>query len=472
MSEALHLIPVAELGRRLRNGRLNVLQLTEYFLDRIERFNPQLYAFIYYNSALALDAAIQADRELASGQDRGPLHGIPYALKDIFDVADSATTCHSRLMLDNVAQTSSFVQQRLVEGGAIYLGKLATHEFALGGPGFDLPFPPARNPWNISHFTGASSSGAGAAIAAGLCPIALGSDTSGSIRGPACLCGVVGFKPTYGLVSRAGVYPLSWSLDHCGPITRCAEDATLAMQVVAGHDARDSTTVRQQYDFISEESVELTNLRIAWPRHLLTDSPHTDPELVALMEQHVAALRGRGAIVEEITFDHYELFNACGRVIMGAESFAIHQDMLKTRAADYGRFTYQRIIAGATISAFELIEAQQIRAQLTGWLNTRIFPQYTLMLFPSSLRTAARFTEFGPDWPPAAHVVPSRTIPFNVSGNPALNLPIGLSAGGLPLGIQLIAAPFEDKKLLNIARQFETLVSMPTPDETLFSAGG
>ncbi|MDG0796071.1 amidase [Pectobacterium punjabense] len=470
MNEALHLIPVAELGRYLRNGRLCVLQLTEYFLDRITRFNPQLHAFINCDPEQAIDAAVLADKELASGQDRGPLHGIPYALKDIFNVAGTATTCHSHLMLDYVAQTNAFVQQRLVEGGAIYLGKLATHEFALGGPGFDLPFPPARNPWNLAHFTGASSSGAGAAIAAGLCPIALGSDTSGSIRGPACLCGVVGFKPTYGLVSRAGVYPLSWSLDHCGPLTRFVEDAALVLEVIAGHDVKDPTTVQQVFDFISEESADLTGIRIAWPRHLLTDSPHTDSDLVALMDRHVAVLQKRGAIVEEITFEYYELFNACGRVLMSAESFAIHQEMLKTRFDSYGRFTYQRIIAGATISAAELIEAQQIRAKLTGWINTRIFPEYTLLLFPSSLRTAARFTEFGPDWPPAAHVVPNRTIPFNVSGNPAINLPIGLSSGGLPLGIQLVAAPFDDKKLLNFARQFETQVVMPIPEETRFSS--
>ncbi|MDE8755252.1 amidase [Pectobacterium polaris] len=469
MNEALHLIPVAELGRYLRNGSLSALQLTEYFLDRITRFNPQLHAFIHCDPVLAIDTAIQADRELASGHDRGPLHGIPYALKDIFDVADTITTCNSHLRLNHVAQTSAFVQQRLVDGGAINLGKLATHEFALGGPGFDLPFPPARNPWNLAHFTGASSSGAGAAIAAGLCPIALGSDTSGSIRGPACLCGVVGFKPTYGLVSRAGVYPLSWSLDHCGPLTRFVEDAALAMEVIAGHDARDPTTVQQHFDFVSEESDELTGIRIAWPRHLLTDSPYTDSDLVELMDRHVAVLQSRGAIVEEITFEHYELFNACGRVLMSAESFAIHEDMLKNRANYYGRFTYQRIIAGAAISAAELIEAQQIRAQLTGWMNTQIFPEYTLLLFPSSLRAAALFTEFGPDWPPAAHVVPSRTIPFNVSGNPAINLPIGLSSGGLPLGIQLVAALFDDRKLLNFAQQFETQVLMPPPEEIHFS---
>ena len=469
MNEPLHLLPVSELGRRLRSGMISASQLTEYFLNRIARFNPHVHAFFHFDPIQARVAAEQADRELALGVSRGPLHGIPYALKDIFDVAGTATTCHSYLMRDNIALTNASVHQLMKNGGAIYLGKLATHEFALGGPGFDLPFPPARNPWHLAHFTGASSSGAGAAIAAGLCPVALGSDTSGSIRGPACLCGVVGFKPTYGLVSRAGVYPLSWSLDHCGPLTRFAADAALVMDVIAGQDDRDPTTVCQAFTFTSEEPAELSGVRIAWPRHMLTESSYTDSDLIELMDMHVATLRARGAIVEEINFEHYALFNACGRVLMSAESFTIHQDMLRGRAREYGRYTYQRLIAGAAVSAAELIVAQQIRAELTGWINNRIFSDYTLLLFPSSLRAAPTFTEFGADWPPDPGVVPGRTIPFNVCGNPAINLPIGLSAKGLPLGIQMVGAPFDDKNLLNFARAFEGQVIMPAAQESLFT---
>lgn len=461
MSEFLHTLPVAELAQRLRNRQLSAVQLTDYFLARIARFNPHVTAFIHVDPTRARSDALRADAELANGHDRGPLHGIPYALKDIFDVAGVVTTCHSKIMQHRIAPRSCTIEKKLNAGGGVFLGKLATHEFALGGPSLELPFPPARNPWNPAHFTGASSSGAGAAIAAGLVPVAIGSDTSGSIRGPACMCGVTGFKPTFGLVSRYGVFPLSWSLDHCGPITRYAADCASVMQVIAGHDPLDPTSCHATFDFVKPPTVNWRNYRIAWPRHLLTDSPHTHPELLAAMDHSVALLRDAGATVEEIQFKDYHLFNACGRIIMTAESFAIHQQSLRQRPEDFGRFTYQRVLPGATISAAELLDAQRLRSELTGWLNTRIFPHYQLLIFPSTLRPAPAFSEFGTDWPPPANVVPTQTIPFNVSGNPALNLPIGLASCGLPLGMQLVGPLFDDRTLLATGSALETLLTMP-----------
>jgi aspartyl-tRNA(Asn)/glutamyl-tRNA(Gln) amidotransferase subunit A len=466
MGELLHTLPLVELGQRLRHGRLSSVKLVDYFLARITRFNPHVKAFISIDSARAHRDALRADVELARGHDRGPLHGIPYALKDIFDVADTMTTCHSKIMLHHIPSHSCTVERKLVSGGGIYLGKLATHEFALGGPSVELPFPPACNPWNPMFFTGASSSGAGAAIAAGLVPIAIGSDTSGSIRGPACLCGVVGFKPTFGLVSRHGVFPLSWSLDHCGPITRFAADSSQVMQVIAGHDPHDPTSSANTFDFLAPPAINWRNMRIAWPRHLLTDNPHTHPELLAAMDDSVKVLRNAGAVVEEIQFKDFNLFNACGRIIMAAESFAIHQKNLRDRPGDFGRFTYQRVLPGATVSAAELLDAQRLRNELTGWLNSNIFPQYQLLIFPSTLRPAPAFSEFSTDWPPPANVMPTQTIPFNVTGNPALNLPIGLASNGLPMGMQLVGPLFGDQTLLAAGSALEILLSMPILDDS------
>ncbi|MFI8415971.1 amidase [Serratia sp. NPDC078593] len=464
MDELLHTLPLTELALRLRDGRLTPGVLTDYFLTRIAHFNPHLHAFIHVDAERARRDAKRAEKELATGQDRGLLHGIPYALKDIFDVAGTATTCHSKIMQHSIAQRSSTVETRLAQSGGIYLGKLATHEFALGGPSFELPFPPARNPWNLAHFTGASSSGAGAAVAAGLTPIAMGSDTSGSIRGPACLCGVVGFKPTYGLVSRAGVFPLSWSLDHCGPLTRYVIDSQCVMQALAGYDKRDPSSHPTPYTFDAPRP-HWAAMRIAWPRHLLTENPHTDPELIAAMDHCVTLLREAGASVEEIHFPDFALFNACGRIIMAAEAFAIHQKAIRHRPEAFGRYTYQRILPGATISAAELLDAQRLRAELTGRLNSQLFPHYSLLLFPSTLRSAPHFNEFTPDWPPPGNVVPTQTIPFNVTGNPALNIPIALSSERLPLGMQLVGGLFDDAALLAAGKALERWLAMPALDD-------
>ncbi len=234
---------IAESGRALRSGATTSVQLTEQALARIAARNPALDAFVLLTEERAMADARRADAELAAGTDRGPFHGIPHALKDIYATKGIRTTCHSKLRLDVVPEADSVVAERFAEGGAVLLGKLATHEFAIGGPSFDLPFPPARNPWNREHIPGGSSSGSAAAVASGMMRMAMGSDTGGSIRGPAGYCGIVGLKPTYGRVSRRGVFPLSFTLDHCGPLAASVEDAAIALQVIAGFDPLDLACV-------------------------------------------------------------------------------------------------------------------------------------------------------------------------------------------------------------------------------------
>src|SRR6478672_13257206 len=235
----LHWLTAAAAVREFAAKRLSPVELVTALLARIERLDPKLHAFIRLDADAAMDAARAAETEIAAGRVRGPLHGVPVGIKDIIDVAGLPTTCHSKILLENVAAADAAVVAKLRQAGAIVLGKLSTHEFAIGGPSFDLPFPPARNPWNPDHHPGGSSSGSGAGVCAGLFPLALGSDTGGSVRNPASACGIVGLKPTYGLVSRRGVFPLSFTLDHVGPMNRTVADNALMLEAVAGYDPRD-----------------------------------------------------------------------------------------------------------------------------------------------------------------------------------------------------------------------------------------
>jgi len=268
MMKALHELTIAEAGKLMRTRKVSSIELTMHFLGRIVSLDPMLHAFVLVTRDRALADAEFADSELQRGVDLGPLHGIPYGLKDIFATRGIPTTCQSKLRLNDIPENDCAVQEKLKAGGAVLLGKLATHEFALGGPSFDLPFPPARNPWNVEYFAGASSSGSAVAVAAGMMRTAIGSDTSGSIRAPACHCGIVGLKPTYGLVSRRGAFPLSYSLDHCGPLASTVEDAALTLQVIAGHDRMDpgSASVTPTV-FSAATSEDLRGTRIGFPRH-------------------------------------------------------------------------------------------------------------------------------------------------------------------------------------------------------------
>ncbi len=227
----LHWMTAGETAQAIATRKLSPVELMKALLERIGRLDPRLNAFIRLDGDAAMDAARAAEAEVASGRLRGPLHGVPVGIKDIIDVAGLPTTCHSKVLIDNVATADAVCVSRLRATGAIVLGKLSTHEFAIGGPSFDLPWPPARNPWNTDHHPGGSSSGSGAGVAAGLFPTALGSDTGGSVRNPASACGIVGLKPTYGLVSRRGVFPLSFTLDHVGPLTRTVTDNALMLEI-------------------------------------------------------------------------------------------------------------------------------------------------------------------------------------------------------------------------------------------------
>jgi aspartyl-tRNA(Asn)/glutamyl-tRNA(Gln) amidotransferase subunit A len=449
----LHDISIAETGRRLRAGDLTSISLTQHALSRIASLDPVLHSFVLVTTERALADADRADRELRSGIDRGPMHGIPYALKDIYATAGIRTTCHSKLLIDNVPSEDCVVESRFKAAGAVLLGKLATHEFAFGGPSFDLPFPPARNPWNLDHFTGGSSSGSGAAVAAGLVRTAMGSDTGGSIRGPAFYCGTVGLKPTYGLVSRRGVFPLSYSLDHCGPLTWIVEDAALTMQIIAGHDPLDPASAQVPIpDFAGELGRDLAGIKVAYPRSFFATREGISPEVVASIDAAMQQIARLGARVEEITLPDFELFDACGRVILTAEAYAIHEKDLLSRPLDYARYTYQRMVAGATLSAADLVQALRLRRELSATLNADILGAFDALITATALVPAPRLDEFPVDVPLRNT---TQTIPFNVTGNPALAVPTGFSRSGLPLGMQIVGRPFDEPTVLRIGAAYE-----------------
>ena len=453
---ALYELSIAEAGRKLRDGSVTSMALAEDALARIARIDPDIDSFITVTAERARADATAADADFAAGVDRGPMQGVPYALKDIYDTAGIRTTCHSKLRLDNVPAQDCVVAAKLKAQGGVLLGKLATHEFALGGPSFDLPFPPARNPWNRDYITGGSSSGSGAAVAAGLVRMAMGSDTGGSIRGPAAYCGTVGLKPTYGLVSRRGVFPLSTTLDHCGPLSWSVEDSAITLQAIAGYDHLDPASAEVPIpDYRAGLQAGVRGLRIGVPRHFYAKVEGVSPEVIAAIDHAAQTLAGLGAIVEDVTLPEFDLFSLCGRVIMFSEAYAIHEQDFQARPLDFGELTYMRMTLGAFLTATDLHQAMRLRRELAVAVNTTL-KTYDALITASALSTAPSFAESKPGTPPWA----MQTMPFNVTGNPAMSVPTGFSASGLPLSMQIVGRAFDDATVLRIGAAFEAAMGL------------
>lgn len=450
--DPLNELSIAEAGVALRAGDVTSRALTEAALGQIAELDPLVHAFVLLTTERALADADQADADFAAGRDHGPMHGIPYALKDIYCTAGIRTTCHSNLLRDNVPAADSAVQERLAAGGGVLLGKLGTFEFAIGGPSFDLPFPPARNPWNLDHFTGGSSSGSAAAVAAGMMRMAMGSDTGGSIRGPAAFCGTVGLKPTYGRVSRRGVYPLAYSLDHCGPLSRTVLDTALTMQVIAGYDPLDPASANVPVpDFTASIGADLTGLRLGYTRKFFIENPFLSAEATSALDATAEQMAALGADVVEVDMPPFEQFDACVRTILFSEAYAIHETDLKTRPYAYGRYAYQHLVSGAVLSAADVMQAQRLRRELTATVNG-LLTTHDALLAPNALDTAAPFSSFGLDANRWGGIL---TGPFNVTGHPALALPIGFAANGLPLSAQIVGRPFDEPTVLRIGAAYE-----------------
>jgi aspartyl-tRNA(Asn)/glutamyl-tRNA(Gln) amidotransferase subunit A len=442
----------SDAARAFRAGELSPVELLTDLLARIDRLDPSLNVFIRLDADAAMDAAKAAERDLAAGRAVGPLAGVPVAIKDIIDVAGLPTTCHSKILLDNVATADAAVVTRLRAAGAIILGKVATHEFATGGPSFDLPFPPARNPWNRDHHPGGSSSGSGAGVAAGMFPLALGTDTGGSIRNPASVCGIVGMKPTYGLVSRRGVFPISHSCDHVGPLARTAADTALALDAIAGYDPLDhGSAATTAGDFGRELGRGVRGLRIGFIRHFHETDMPAHPEVAAALEEAARALKAEGALVESVTLPPLTEFATVLKVISNSEGWSVHAPWLRTRPGDYGQLGRSRLMAGAFVPAGRYVDAQRRRGQLIAIMQD-VFRDFDVLMCASSMEPASRIED-------AAETLRSyprqARTPFNLTGHPALAMMSGLSSNGLPLSVQFAGRWFADATVLRVAAAFE-----------------
>lgn len=456
MSRPLHELSIAQAGAALRAGTLTSAELTRHALARIDSLDDGLDAFVLVTRQRALDDAARADADFAAGIDHGPMQGIPYALKDIYDTKGIRTTCHSALLRDNVPAADCVVQEKLAAGGGVLLGKLGTFEFAIGGPSFDLPFPPARNPWRRTHVSGGSSSGSGAAVAAGMVRMALGSDTGGSIRWPAAVCGIVGMKPTYGRVSRRGIFPLSYTLDHAGPLAWSVEDAAISLAVMAGFDPLDPASADVPVnDYLADLGKGVTGLRIGYTRDFFLDQPACNPEIVATLDAAAQALRDLGAVVEEVAMPAYSYFAACQQTIMFAEAYAIHEQDIRTRPMAYGARAYASIVGGALLSAADYVQALRLRGELTAHVDG-LLADHDVLLTPSALATAQAFDGYGADFDANGIM----TGAFNVTGHPAMALPLGFAANGLPLGGQLVGRAFDEAMVFRVGAALEAALGM------------
>jgi Asp-tRNA(Asn)/Glu-tRNA(Gln) amidotransferase A subunit family amidase len=451
MTSKAPLPTLAEAGRAIASGDLGPVDLTEWALARAEALNPELFAFIEITAARARERAREAASEIAAGRRRGPLFGVPYGLKDIYDAKGLKTTAHSRLLLDNIAAADAATTERLEAAGMILIGKLATHEFATGGPAWDLPWPPARNPWNRDHFTGGSSSGSGAAVAAGILPLALGSDTGGSIRLPAAYCGIVGLKPTYGRVSRRGVVPLSFSLDTCGPLTRTVEDSALALSALAGYDPQDPGSADELVpDYLRGLKDGIEGLKIGYARAFSEEAGVGAGQRRALDDAAVV-FKGLGAEVVEVSLPPLDHLQAVARAISHSESFAIHQKDLRERPQLYARVTRERLMLGAFIGASQYVAAQRWRRLLTAQVDA-LFAACDALLCAAIAGPAPRLDAV--DTNPWRREQPMTAV-FNVTGHPALVQPCGFAESGLPLSLQLVGRAFDEATLLRVAYAYE-----------------
>lgn len=432
---------IAEAGRLFRSRALSPVELVRGLLERIERFDGRCNAFLRLTPDSALAEAKQAEAEIAAGRVRGPLHGIPYAVKDLIDVAGLPTTCNSKILRHNIASRDATVVARLREAGAILIGKATLHEFATGGAMFDLPWLPARNPWNLALHPGGSSSGCATALAAGFVPAAIGTDTGGSVRHPATVCGVIGMKPTFGLVSCEGVFPLAPSLDHVGPMTRSVEDNGLLLQVMC---------TGQRSDYLSELHAGVKGLRIGIIQHFYAEDASANPEHVRGIERAADVLCELGARLEPVQLSKLSEWTECGRVIQQFEQYRIHEKWLKTRPQDYSAWARAKFSAGASISAEELQAATQKRDLLREEFFA-LMRRYDALITLSSLELPCSVD----DREAVANTYMRHArMPFNVTGTPALAVPTGFTGEGLPLGMQIAGKAFGEPKLYRIASAY------------------
>jgi len=443
-------LTLTEATRLLAAGKVSPVDLVDACLARIGRLDGSVHAFITVCADEARSEAEKSARRYASGTPLGPFDGVPFALKDNIETKGIRSTSHSKLLIDNVPAQDAHIATKLKGAGGILIGKTATFEFALGGPSWDLPFPPALNPWSPEHLPGGSSSGSGAAVGARFVPAAVGTDTGGSVRWPAAVCGLAGLKPTYGRISRRGVHPNTFSIDHCGPMTRTVEDCAVMLGVAAGFDPLDPGSIDEPVpDYAAALTGSVAGLKIGLIRHWYNDT--ATPEVVAAVDAAIGKLRELGAVVEEIELAPLQDYVDCKTTISTCELYAVHEKDLKTRPQDFGRLLRTRVIAGGLIRAEDYVQAMRWRAELTTKLLAT-FSRFDL------LATAGWLTPADPADPNGFDFFKKRlivTMPFSVAGIPALSVPCGFTSQGLPLSLQIAGKPFDEATVLRAGDAYQ-----------------
>ena len=451
MTVDLAFLTIAEASALIQARQLSPVEYVEALIARTETFDPQLHAYVTPTFDLARQQAQQAEHAIMAGTYRGPLHGIPFALKDIYDTKGIRTSGHSKVCLHRIPEADATTTGKLYEAGAILMGKLATHEFAHGGPSFDLPWPPARNPWHLAHFTGGSSSGSGAAVAAGLVPMALGSDTGGSIRGPASLCGLAGLMPTFGLVGRGGVIPNSYTFDHCGPLARCVEDCAIVLQVIAGFDPRDAGSLQRPIPaYRTALQRDLKGLRIGVLRHHWEEDLPASEDVCRAMEEALQVLKSLGAELKDCRVRALQPYFDTKVIIAETEIFSIHQPDLIARAGDFGADFRARVLPAVLFTANDYVQATRRHRQMVAEMAP-LYQQYDAFITAGQGEAprldAHRSLTF---WQR-----PNLFTASNVTSQPALEICNGFGAHGLPLGMQILGRPFDDAMVLRVGHAYE-----------------
>jgi aspartyl-tRNA(Asn)/glutamyl-tRNA(Gln) amidotransferase subunit A len=442
---------IVETGELLRKREVSPVELTKKCLAQIERLNPVLNAFITVTAELALAQARAAEAEILRGNWHGSLHGIPLALKDLIDTAGVRTTAASALFTDRIPKEDAEVARRLIDAGAVLLGKQNLHEFAYGGSSMISHYGEVHNAWDPARIAGGSSGGSAASVAAGLCYGAIGTDTAGSVREPAALCGVVGLKPTYGRVSVRGVIPLSMSLDHVGPIAREVSDAAVMLQVIAGYDARDANSVNATVgDYLAAIREPLTPMSIGVPRKFFYED--LDPEVGSAVEEALSALRALGNELVEIEIDV-----PTDRTLQAAESYAYHRQFISKSPELYQPETLRRIRTGENISAAQMEQAErelkQVRSEIA-----KVFEDVDFLVTPTTPIPAPAIADLKRDpdaLRPCELRLLSNTRPSNVWGLPAISIPCGFTKAGLPIGLQIIGPHWREDRVLQLAHAYE-----------------
>ncbi|NLD68017.1 MAG: amidase [Limnobacter sp.] len=457
MSDPLQM-SLREAASALRSRKLSPVELTQASLARIRETEPKLNAYVRLTEERAMAAARQAEREIAAGIDRGELHGVPVAVKDLYDMAGLPTTCSSKVRADHVASGDSACVARLEQAGAVIVGKTHTHEFAYGAV-----TPTSGNPWNPDHVPGGSSGGSGATVAARGCFMAMGTDTGGSIRIPSAVCGTVGIKPTYGRVSRFGIASLSWSLDHAGPLTRTVADAAVCLGVLAGYDHRDPGSADQPVaDYLAELELGAKGLRIGIPSNYYFD--RLDPDVERNARDAIDRLKAEGAELVDIELPMTDRIMPVEFGLMLPEAAAYHHETLRSRRDRYEPDVLTLLEAGQLIPATDYLAAQRVRGQIqAAWRSAWDTHRIDALVAPTVPIPATRRGETVHRWADGQEeqVITAYvrlSAPGNVTGLPSISVPSGFSASGLPTGIQIIGRPFAEARIIRVARAYERVV--------------